>query len=471
MQDLAYDLADYAARVRYQDLPADVVEITKKFILDTLGTSFAGSSAPGCEAVARLISGDGGRQESTLFVFGNRVPTANAALVNSMLAHAIEFDDTHDATTVHANASVLPAALAVAERRGGVGGKALIEAVAMGVDLTCRLGLGLDEATGWTPAAVFGYFGAAMAGGRILGFDARQMRDAMGICYSQCAGNRQCNVDRAIVKRMQLGFAARAGVQSCQLVELGITGAENIFEGVVGMGSLYFGGKFRRERVVAGLGRRFLGAELSTKPYPSARPTHGCIDATLAIVEAHDLRPDDIEEVIVHVTYLVMRSGGAPFNVQKISQVEAQFSIAYTVSVAIARRALFLEDFAEDNIRKDSEVLDLAGKVRIVHDQEPVGPGLTPVIVEIRTKNGSLHSRRIDVIRGNPGNPLDFDWVEGKFRRCAGFAARPIPREKLDQIVSMVRGLDAVDDVGALMKLVQMGESPLAPRITRGTQR
>lgn len=454
MRDLAYDLADHVAKVRYRNLPSEVVGITKKFILDTLGTSLAGSGAPGCEAVARVMSADGGAEQSTLLVFGNRLPAASAALVNGTLAHAVEFDDTHDATTVHANGCTVPAALAMAERKGGVSGKTLIEAVAIGVDVTCRLGQGIDGAVAWTPASVFGCFGAAAAAGRIMGFDAERVHDAMGIAYSQSAGNRQCNVDRALVKRMQLGFPARAGVLSCQLAEAGITGARNIFDGVVGMGNLYFGGKFRREEVVKELGERFLGAELSIKPYPSARPTHAAIDAALALAETGRFRLEDIDEVSVHVTYLMRRTCGAPFDVKGISQVAAQFSIPYTVAVAIARGGVFLDDFVEDNIRRDAQVLALSQKVRVVHDQEPVGPGLTPAVVEIRTKRGDVFSKRTDLIKGNPENPLTFDWVEEKFRRCARFAAKPIAEDKLDRIIGTVRELEALEDVGVLVKLM-----------------
>jgi len=450
--DLAGELAHHVAHTRYADLPGNVVEITKKFILDTLGTGLAGSSAPGCEVVARLISEEGGRPQSTLWVRGNRLPAANAALVNSMFAHAIEFDDTHDATTVHANASVVPAAFATAERCGPVSGQRVIEAVAVGVDLMCRLGLGLAESTPWTPAAVFGYFGAAAASAKIRQFDARQTHDALGICYSQAAGNRQCNIDRAMVKRMQLGFAARAGVQSCDFVDIGITGARNIFEGTVGMANLYFGGKFDRDRVLEALGERWLGAELSIKPYPSARPTHGGIDAALAIVNAHDLGPDDIDQVTVHVTFLVMRTCGAPFDGNRISQVEAQFSTPYTIAVAIARRGLFLDDFVEANIRSDARVLALAQRVRVVQDQTPVGPGLTPVVVEIRTRDGRTLTERTDVIKGNPDRPLDFAWVEDKFRRCARFAAPQPASAQLDAIVAMVRNLEALEDVSALSR-------------------
>jgi len=115
MKDLAYDLAGNAAKVKYEHLPEDVLEITKKFILDTLATMIAGSSAPGCKSVVDLVKDWGGKEESTIAIYGGKVVSENAALVNSMMAHARDFDDTHDEAVLHANVSVLPAALAVAE--------------------------------------------------------------------------------------------------------------------------------------------------------------------------------------------------------------------------------------------------------------------------------------------------------------------------------------------------------------------
>ena len=130
MRDLAYDLAANAAKVKYTGLPEDVIEITKKFILDTLATTLAGSSAPGCNTVIDYVKENGGRKESTIMVYGGKVPSAEAAFANGMMAHALDFDDTHDEAVIHANVSVMPAALAMAEGKGGVSGKDLIEAIA-----------------------------------------------------------------------------------------------------------------------------------------------------------------------------------------------------------------------------------------------------------------------------------------------------------------------------------------------------
>ena len=169
MKDLAYDLVSNAARVKYDDLPKDVVEITKKFILDTLATTIAGSSAPGCESVVNQVKDWGGKEEATILIYGGKVVSENAALANSMMAHALDLDDTHDEAVVHAYVSVLPAALAMAERNGGVDGKDLIAAVTVGVDLMYRLGLA-SFGHDWVYSSTMAYFGATVAAGEIFCF-------------------------------------------------------------------------------------------------------------------------------------------------------------------------------------------------------------------------------------------------------------------------------------------------------------
>ena len=268
MKDLAYDLAGNAVRVKYDDLPKDVVEITKKFILDTLATMIAGSSAPGCKSVVDLVKDWGGKEESTIMMYGGKVISENAALVNSMMAHAIDFDDTHDVAILHANASVLPAALAMAERKGGITGRDLIAAVATGVDLMCRLGLGVIGQLSWHFSSTIGYFAATIATGKILGLDEDKLLHAMGIAYSQCAGNVQCIVDGGLTKRLQPAFAARASILSSILAQNGITAARNIFEGQYGFFPLYHGGKYDRKRIIKNLGTEFEGKNLSVKLYP-----------------------------------------------------------------------------------------------------------------------------------------------------------------------------------------------------------
>jgi len=452
MRDLAYDLVGNAAKVKYDDLPRDVVEITKKFILDTLATTIAGSSAPGCESVVEQVKDWGGKEESTILIYGGKVVSENAALANSMMAHALDLDDTHDEAVVHSYVSVLPVALAMAERNGGVNGKDLIAAVAVGVDLMCRLGLA-SFGHDWVYSSTMAYFGATVAAGKILGLNENELHHAMGIAYSQCAGNLQCIKDGGLVKRMQPAFAARAAIISSILAQKGITGATNIFEGQFGFFPSYHRGKYAREVAVKELGKVFEGVNSSIKLYPCCRYTHGCIDATLNIVQENDIRPDNVVEVVAHVTQDAYNIVGKPFELRESPQVDAQFSIPYTVSVAIARKNVFIDDFFEEKIKGDTQVLQLAKKVRVVVDQEPIAKGLTPCVVDIRTKDGKVYSERVEILRGDPRKPVSVEEVAQKFRRCAAFSARPISKENIEGMIRIVSNLEAVAEVSSIVSL------------------
>jgi len=452
MRDLAYALVGNAAKVKYDDLPKDVVEITKKFILDTLATTIAGSSAPGCESVVEQVKDWGGKEESTILIYGGKVVSENAALANSMMAHALDFDDTHDEAVVHSYVSVLPVALAMAERNGGVNGKDLIAAVAVGVDLMCRLGLA-SFGHDWVYSSTMAYFGATVTAGKILGLNENELHHAMGIAYSQCGGNLQCIKDGGLVKRMQPAFAARAAIISSILAQKGITGATDIFEGQFGFFPSYHRGKYAREVAVKELGKVFEGVNSSIKLYPCCRYTHGSIDATLNIVQENDIKPDNVVEVVAHVTQDAYNIVGKPFELRESPQVDAQFSIPYTTSVAIARKNVFIDDFFEEKIKGDTQVLQLAQKVRVVVDQEPIGKGLTPSVVDIKTKDGKVYSKRVEILRGDPRKPVSVEEIAQKFRRCAAFSAKPISKENIEEMIRTVSNLEAVAEVSSIVSL------------------
>lgn len=454
MEDLAYDLVRNAVKVKYDDLPGEVVEITKKFILDTLATMVAGSTASGCSGVVEQMKDWGGKEESTIMIYGGKVPAPGAALCNSMMAHAMDFDDTHDTAVLHANVSVLPAALAVAERKGKVSGKEFITAVAVGIDLMCRLGLGAIGSLIWVLSSTTGYFGATAAVGKILGLDEKTLHHALGIAYSQCAGSLQTSADGALVKRMQPAFAARAAIISSIFAQRGITGTRNIFEGSSGFFPVYQRGNYDRNKVLQGLGKVFEGANLGVKLYPCCRYTHSCIDASLAIMHENDINPDDVVEVIAHVTEDIYHHVGRPFEIGESPQVDAQFSVPYTTAVAITRRDVSIDDFMVENIKSNKKVIDLAMKVKVVVDQESIAKGLTPCVVEIKTRDNKVYSHRVEILRGDPRKPASMEDIAQKFRKCTAFSALPISEGKAGEIIGEVSNLEAAPDISKIIDML-----------------
>ncbi|MFX1555570.1 MAG: MmgE/PrpD family protein, partial [Promethearchaeota archaeon] len=275
--DSVEKMVGHITGTQFSDLPEAVVDDAKRFILDSVGVAIAGSSAPGSKEVVDLTKDWGGKREATVLIYGGKVPSPLAAMVNSIMMHALDFDDTLDESALHAHVSVLPAAVAVAESVGKVSGKDLITAVTLGVDLVCRLGLATRRPLSWIRSATCGFFGAAAAAGKVMALDWEQMSNALGVAYSQISGNAQCLIDGGLVKRMQPAFAARAGVLSAFLAQSGITGARDFLEGQYGFFNLYEGGDYDPEKLLDGLGTRFEGTKLSIKPYPSCRMTHAAI--------------------------------------------------------------------------------------------------------------------------------------------------------------------------------------------------
>ena len=450
--DSVKKLVDHVTGTQFSDLPEAVVDNAKRFILDSLGVAIAGSSAPGCKEVVDLVKELGGKPEATILIYGGKVPSPSAAMANSMMMHALDFDDTLDESALHAHVSVLPAALATAESVGKVSGKDLITAVTLGVDLVCRLGLATRRPLSWIRSATCGFFGAAAAAGKVMGLDGDQMSNALGVAYSQVAGNAQCLIDGGLVKRMQPAFAARAGILSAFLAQGGITGARHFLEGQYGFFNLYEGGNYGREKLLEDLGNRFEGMKLSIKPYPSCRMTHAAIDAALAIREEHGIEPSDIEEIIVHASKMVYDMVGSPFAIRENPQVDAQFSIPYTVAAALIRGDVFLKDFEESPIR-DPRALACAEKVRVEVDPELAERDMMTAHLVLKTKD-KVYSKRVNRVKGNPLNPMSLDDCIEKFRKCILSSQRPMPGEKVDEILDCLVNLEGLKEIRKLMGLL-----------------
>jgi 2-methylcitrate dehydratase PrpD len=213
--DAAWPLARHVCRTCYADLPASAVESARRDILDTFGCMLGGSGSPGIDELFAVVARWGGRKESRVLLRGTRLPAPQAALLNASMGHALDFDDTLDTGgSIHPGVSVLGSVLAVCDSLGGASGRDVILAVALGLDVSCRIALACTLDRGWHRTAAIGVFGATAAAGKLIGLTPEQMLDAFGIAYSHAAGNRQCILDGALTKRMQAGQAASAGVFS-----------------------------------------------------------------------------------------------------------------------------------------------------------------------------------------------------------------------------------------------------------------
>ena len=241
-----------------------------------------------------------GGEGSAVSVWGTRARLApgTAALVNAFQVHCQEYDNLHEGAVLHAMATLLPVLLAEAELRRDVTGEALVTAVVAGVDVACSLGLAARQGWRFFRPATSGGFGAVAGLARLRGFDAARTLAAFGMQLGQASGTMQAHTEGSPLLPLQIGFNARAAIQSCDLAAAGFPGLDAPFEGRFGYLPL-FEGAWDCAEVLAALGQVWRVTELSHKPFPSGRATHGGIDALLALRAAHGFGPEDVAAITI----------------------------------------------------------------------------------------------------------------------------------------------------------------------------
>ncbi len=447
-------MARYLEQKNFDDLPDSSIRTAKRLILDTLATGIAGWEAPGCREAVEAATAWKQVNQGPATILGYKMKTtpAEAAFVNSTIMHALDFDDTLDSSALHTMVSVFPAALALGETNGA-SGKDLLTAVVLGVDVICRLAAAITNPLSWIRTATCGSFGAAAAAGKILGLSREELMNSFGIVYSQTAGNAQCLLDGSLVKRMQPAFASRAGVFSSLLARKGITGARYPFTGEYGFFNLYEGGQIDVERVVDNLGQHYGIMDLSIKPYPSCRMTHAAINAALLLNSKKEFGSSDIRQVEVRVSEMAAEMVGKPFVIRNNPQVDAQFSIPYTVAVALLRGKPKLEDFTREMI-SEPEILQLSDKVAVTVDPALAVKDIEQVTLTVETKDGRQFSGKQQHLPGSPALPLTISECQEKFHNCVTFSRRQDFRRHENKIIDLVFNLEEIADISELTALL-----------------
>jgi len=455
--DAAYLFARNFANTQYEDLPREVVEATKKEVLDLLGVALGGAVQPGATQVCALIKEWGGKRESSIIGSKGKVPAPNAAQVNATMAHALDFDDVHEAAVMHPGVASIPVAMAVGEAQGNLSGKELITGTALGVDMMCRLALATTPGKspielGWHLTSLFGFMGSAATAARMMRLDEEKIVHAIGIGYHQCAGNGQCVKDGALTKRLGPGFAIKGGITSALMAKAGITGARNTFEGEWGLYKLYMHGEYSSEILTADLGKRFEGVHVAIKPYPCCRGIHPAIDAGLALAIDENVRSNDIREIVLSVTDAHFSLLCQPEDAKRCprSPVDAQFSIPWGVASAIVGRRIGLDDFTESAIA-NREVLEVTHKIRVEVDNtlsREGGPD--PTRVKLITTEGKAFVKVVENPLGSLDRPMSFDDCARKFKDCA----KGLDAGRIERIVHLVAQLERLEDIRKMIRLL-----------------
>jgi 2-methylcitrate dehydratase PrpD len=441
-------LAGWAAGLRYEDLPAPVVERSKRLLLDTLAVAWAGSGADGIAALHGLAMRQGGAADSSLWALGGTVPATQAAFLNGAMAAALDFDSVHDEATVHADIVIVPAVLAVAEQNA-LDGRDFLAAYAAGDEILVRLGLAIETHPGWFYTSVLGVFAAAAAAGRAMRLDADGVLSAMGVALSRASGTQQALVERALTKRLQSAFAARDGVEAALLVQAGVTAPAEAFEGQCGFESLYT--TLNHAVVLEGLGRDYRFTSLTLKKYASCFCNHAAIEATLDLVARHKLGAADVSEARVRISPFMARLVGAPFAPGDNPQVAAQFSVQYSIASALLRGRFAVGDI-EPAAVLDAEVLALARRVHVEVDPAQTGK-FVPAMVTVKTQGGAEHHSTATVLPGTPAHPMSDAGHRSKAVACFTSGARPMTVAQAERFADRIGDLESLRSMRDLWNL------------------
>jgi 2-methylcitrate dehydratase PrpD len=442
-------LAEFAATLRFEDIPEPVIRRAEDLFLDWFGSALAGKGARAVEAiagVAKLFGPETGPCE--ILISRRRTSPLFAALVNAASSHFAEQDDVHNGSVFHPATVVFPSALAIAQARGS-SGRDLLTAAVVGYETGIRVGefLGRSHYKVFHTTGTAGTIAAAAAAARLLDLSADQMLHAFGSAGTQAAGLWEFLRDAADSKQLHTAKAAADGLLAAYLAGQGFTGARQIFEGAQGMGA---GMSMDSDpaKLVDRLGERWALLETSFKYHACCRHTHPAADALLDVITRNNLDPDAIARVTAHVHQAAIDVLGAVDVPQTVHQ--AKFSMGTVLGLIAVFRRAGLKEF--DDHFADRRVAAFRGKVRMALDPEVdrAYPARWIGKVTIETTDGRALHGRVDEPRGDPGNTLTPAEVEEKARRLAACSGAATPAE-MTAMIAQTRELSHIARIGTLL--------------------
>jgi len=399
-------LAEYAAGLRYEDLPKEVIAAAKDAIIDTIAACICGSALPWSRIIIDYAERTGPGGASRILGRGTAVQAPAAALANGALAHAFELDSlTRPGAGAHPGATVLPPALAIAQQQAGISGRSLIAAFVAGNEVMIRIGRATghtNEARGFHAPGTTGPFGAAVACAHLLGLDAAKMTNAIGIAGSLAGGLLEfAKGDGGMVKRLHLGRASEAGVLAASLAASGFTGPRTVLEGQFGFLRV-FCTEFEVAELTKGLGRDFVTTSTVLKRYPVHATAHAAVRAVRDLQTEHGFTGGDVEAITVTGNKRMVERHAIA---EPADLMLAQYSIPFCVALALHREARDPESYDESALT-DPQIRALTRRVRIVPEVES-GHGAMGSTVTLALADGRRFERHVESGLLEPGELPD----------------------------------------------------------------
>ncbi len=441
------------------DMPSATVDMTKRLVADLVGVAIAGRRSPELDAVLDVARTQYAGGCASIYGDPDRLSPIGAALANGTTGHGWDFDDTYDASPLHASSPVLPATLALSQEADSSGAETL-RAAALGIETHIRLALACEQTimdTGWHRTALHGTFGAAIAGSAILDLTPSEAEHAVSIAYSQTAGHIQVTEGGA-TKRFQPGHAAASGVKAALLARNGLTGPPDPWFGRSGFYETYEGGAYDSSVLFDGLGETFSVQDLSLKPYPCCRYVHTTIDAGLELRAANGIALDDVESASVFVNADGHTACAEPPDVRYAPEtfIQLQFNLPYALAVSLADGRPTLEHFTNEAVQRANDMPLERIETAVTDDfDEGYADKISPARVRVTTVDGETHDvTRIDP-KGHPTNRLSDDEFRTKFAECVDFSGLGLESDAVDELLALFDRMETLESVEPVFRTLE----------------
>jgi 2-methylcitrate dehydratase PrpD len=451
MEKVTEKIAEFIARSHYENVPRDVIEVSKLHILDTLGVLIAGSKEGVAEIIKGYILSLGCGQESTLITQGIKTSASYAAFGNGVMGHVLDFDDYEVPSMAHPSVTVLPAVLAMGEKVKA-SGKACLESYLVGMEVISKVGRGIAPDhydKGWHSTGTLGTLGSASASSKLLKLDLERMRIALGIAASMSSGLR-ANFG-SMTKSFHAGHAARNGVEAASLASRGFTASQEVLESDLGFCNLFTEGrKYDLQKIVEGLGDPFsiLSPGVGKKPYPSCAATHSFLDGILGLIGQYDIKAEDVDSVECGIFYRLPKM---LIHSNPQTGLEGKFSLEFCIALALQERKVSLGHFTDSKV-KEPGIQKLIKKIKKEVTDEAGGKGtdLPTAILTVRMKNGATYPCRVKTRKGSPKSPLSAQEVMNKFMECAQLNYSVGQSRR---IMEALMNVEKTEDIGKIIQL------------------
>lgn len=442
---ISQSLAEFAHDLTFETIPKEVRERAKHLILDATGIAYASGRYDFAHKTLTAIASLGGTGDVPVFGLGARLPARDAALVNGILVHGLDFDDTHTGGVIHATASVWPCVLSAAYLRGASGAD-LVTAYVAGVEAATRLAAvasGAFHQVGFHPTGLIGVFGCTLAAGTLMGLSPQALVMAQGIALSMASGSLEFLEDGAWTKRMHPGWAAQAGITAAALAQHGFVGPSRAYEGRFGLFNAYLQDGVeadRWSRATAGLGSIWETTAVAVKPLPACHFTHACADAAVVLKQQHSFEPSDVVHIKALVPAETVTTVCEPVANKRrpANAYDAQFSIPYMVAASLVRGRFTLAELEPDAL-SDETILHLCDRVDYETDPRSTFPRHYTGELQISLKDGRVLVHREAMNRGCADRPLSNAEIAAKFEENAATA---LSRRDAAAVREAVLGLD-----------------------------